>query len=258
MSIFSDNLRYLRERFGESQQKTADKLDIKRGRYEPYESGKVEPPYTLLVKLSRHYGISIDLLLTVDLRKYKIEELFRLADNRIVLPIAVDQQGKNLIEIVPHKARMGYASGYADPDFIDGLQTLSLPFLKNGKFRAFPGSGDSMPPHKDSSFIIGEYVEQLSDVKEGKTYVLVTRNDGIVYKRISRSGDTFFTAVSDNAAYAPYELPHAEILEIWAFVCSIETEAFEPDDLKLETIREMFHELRHEIRKIKPNKMPLN
>ncbi|NUY81928.1 helix-turn-helix domain-containing protein [Flavobacterium sp. MAH-1] len=248
MSIFSDNLRYLRESRNESQQKTAEALDIKRGRYEPYESGKVEPPYEMLVRLSRFYGISIDLLLTVDLRKYDIEDMLRLADNRIVLPIAVDQHGENLIEVVPHKARLGYASGYADPEFIESLQTLSLPFLRNGKFRAFPASGDSMPPHRDSSYIIGKHLENLGDVSDGKTYILVTKNDGIVYKRLSRNANSSFTASSDNIVYAPYVVEYREILEVWEFVCSIETEAFAPDDVDVETVRGMFQELRKEIR----------
>jgi hypothetical protein len=48
-------------------------------------------------------------------RKY-IEDLLKLGDNRILLPITVDQQGENIIEIVPHKAQAGYLSGYADPN----------------------------------------------------------------------------------------------------------------------------------------------
>lgn len=251
MSVFSENLRYLRETRNESQQKAADQLEIKRSRYEPYESGKTEPPYELLIKMSRHYSISIDLMLTVDLRKYHKDELLRLDDNRIVLPIAVDDSGKNLIEIIPHKAQMGYASSYADPEFIESLQTISLPFLSNGKFRAFPGSGDSMPPHKDSSFIVGKYVEQLGEVRDGKTYVLVTKNDGIVYKRLNRTGKTSFSAISNNVIYAPYEVRYSEILEIWEFVCSIETEAFQPDDLGTETVKGMFQELKREISAIR-------
>jgi len=251
MSIFSDNLRYLRESRNETQQKTADRLGIKRGRYEPYESGKVEPPYEILLKISRHYGISIDLLLTVDLRKYDLDELLTLDDNRIVLPITIDREGENLIEIVPHKARMGYATGYADPEFIESLQTLSLPFLRNGRFRAFPADGDSMPPHRNSSYIVGRYVENLGEVSNGKTYVLVTKNDGIVYKRLNRNNDTSFTAKSDNPLYPPYQVKYSEILEIWEFVCSIETEAFQPDDPGVVTVKEMFLEIKKEIGELK-------
>jgi hypothetical protein len=46
-------------------------------------------------------------------QKIPIED-FKAGDNRILLPITVDQQGENIIEIVPHKAQAGYLSGYAD------------------------------------------------------------------------------------------------------------------------------------------------
>jgi hypothetical protein len=45
--------------------------------------------------------------------------------------------------------------------------TYLTTFLRNGKFRAFPVDGDSMP-HKKGSFIVGQYVERLGDVMDGK------------------------------------------------------------------------------------------
>jgi transcriptional regulator with XRE-family HTH domain len=230
MSIFSDNLRYLREMRKKSQQQTAESLEIKRGRYEPYESGKVEPPYEMLKRIARHYGISIDLLLSVDVRKYRIEELLTLDDNRIVLPIMVDAQGDNLVEIVTHKAKAGYAAGgYADVGFISELDHIRLPWLnRNEKYRTFPIDGDSMPPHNDQSYIIGKYVERLSDITDGKTYVVVTKNREMVYKRVSRKGRALVLA-SDNRFYAPYEIPVSEVAEIWEYAGSLERSGFTPE-----------------------------
>lgn len=51
---------------------------------------------------------------------------------------------------------MGSLNGYGDPEFIEGLQTISLPFLRNGRFRAFPVTGDSMPPYNHGTFIVGK------------------------------------------------------------------------------------------------------
>src|SRR5690606_13872995 len=121
---------------------------------------------------------------SVDLRKIPLQDLISLPDNRIVLPVAVNEQGHNTIEVIPHKAQMGYLSGYSDPEYIEQLQRLSLPFLQNGTFRAFPAGGDSMPPHKEGALIIGKYVERSADLKEGKTYVFITRSEGISYKRL--------------------------------------------------------------------------
>src|SRR5690606_4336144 len=143
MSLLSENIRYLRSQLGHSQQKVADNLIITRGRYSKYEDGATEPPLDILLKISRYYHVSIDLLLSVDLRKISLKEIMKLADNRILLPITVNRRGENKIEIVPHKASMGYLASYADPEYIENLQTISLPFLGMGKFRAFPVEGDS-------------------------------------------------------------------------------------------------------------------
>lgn len=243
MSLFSDNLRYLRENREETQSGTARSLDIKRSRYEPYESGKTEPPYEILKKLSRHFGISIDLLLSIDVRKYKIDELLKLDDNRIVLPIVVDQYGENLVEVVPHKTRAGYLTGYADPEYIGSLQKISLPFLGTGKFRAFPIDGDSMPPHNDDTYIIGRYVENLGEIRKNKTYIFITANDGMTYKRLDEKSDMDLTVKSDNIIYSPYKIRLSDIIEIWEFAGSMSTKEAEPNDLSDAGLKQAIVEL---------------
>lgn len=250
MSLFSDNLKYLRGQRALTQGGVADELKITRARLHKYEDGTSQPPIELLRKISNYYHVSIDLLVSVDLRKIPMDDLLKLEDNRILLPITVDRQGENFIEIIPHKAKAGYASGYADPEFIESLQQVSLPFLKNGKFRAFPVEGDSMPPHKGGSFIVGRYVEKLGDVRDGKTYILLTRNDGIVYKRLNKNGRNL-TLQSDNSVYRPYEVKASEVLEIWEYACSIATEEFLPDDMGVENVKDMLREIRNDIAELK-------
>lgn len=250
MSVFSDNLRYLRLSNEETQQQIADSLDIKRSRYEPYESGKIEPPYDILRKISLHLRISIDLLLTVDVRKYDLSDLVKLDDNRIVLPIKVDKTGKNLIEVVPHKARAGYLTGYADPEYIESLQQVSMPFLGPGKFRAFPISGDSMPPHDAESLIIGRYVENLGEIKKDRTYILVTSSEGIIYKRLSSKNPDSLTVASDNLIYNPYVIKLSDILEIWEYVAHIGQNDNAPE-INSEDPKIMFKNVMRELEGIK-------
>ena len=198
MSILSDNMRFLRTMQKFSQQKIADTLFITRGRYAKYEDGSSEPPIEILMRISKYFSISIDLLVGVDLRKYPLEEMLNLPDNRVLVPITVDTSGNNQIEIIPQKASMGYLNGYSDPDYIESLQTISLPFLRNGKYRAFPASGDSMPPYKDGTYIVGKYVENLADLKTDKTYIFIKINDGIIYKRFQFHEGNFLCVKSDN------------------------------------------------------------
>ncbi|WP_396159416.1 XRE family transcriptional regulator [Flavobacterium sp.] len=245
MSIFSDNLRYLRVKSGMTQQKIADALLIPRERYAKYEAF-TDPPLDCLQKISRYYHVSIDLLLSFDIRRVPYENLIQLEENRILLPITVDSNGENKIEILSEKAQAGYLTGYSDPEFIEALQHISLPFLRNGKYRAFPVTGDSMPPHKEGSFVVGEYIERLSDVVDGKTYILVTKTNGIVYKRLDKKGNNSLVAKSDNTIYEPYEVNASEVLEIWRYACSIATKEFEQDDLGVMSVKDVLQGIRHD------------
>jgi transcriptional regulator with XRE-family HTH domain len=255
MSVFSENLRLLRANIGLSQQKMADELIITRVRFAKYEEGKSEPPFDILKRISKYFHVSIDILINVELSKIPLNSLLKMEDNRILLPITVDKSGQDYIEILPYKAKAGYLSGYSDPEFIENLQQMHLPFLSKGKYRAFPIEGDSMPPHNEKSFIVGRYIEKLTDIKEGKTYVVLSKNDGVVYKRIFKKPrqQNIFLLHSDNAVYKTYEVQASEILEIWEHVCSFCTQEYQPDDLDAMNIKDILHQLRLEIQDLKKN-----
>ncbi len=235
MKILSDNLRYLRDLKKLSQQDLADHLNISRTALSKYEIEKSEPPLYVMQRISAFFFISIDILISVDLSKTDIQKLLKMEDNRILLPILVDKTGKDFIEIIPHKTIAGYLTGYSDPEFIEQLQSFSLPMLRSGKYRAFAIEGDSMPPHESGSFIIGRYVEKLVNITDGKTYVVLTQNDGIVYKRLSRKDDNTFSFQSDNELYKPYEVNANEIIEVWEFASSIATKEADADLSKQST-----------------------
>lgn len=96
MSLFSDNLRVLRDKKNLTQEKLAESLKITRERYVKYEYGTSEAPYDVLKKIANFHHISIDLLLSVDIRKIPTEDLLKLEDNRLVLPIMVDSQERTI------------------------------------------------------------------------------------------------------------------------------------------------------------------
>ena len=251
MSILSENIRYLRGKLNLSQQRVADDLLITRGRYGKYEDGATEPPLDILVRISKYYNVSIDLLVTINVSKYSIDEIMELPDNRIVLPIRVDSNGNDEIEIIPQKASMGYLNGYGDPEYIESLDTISLPFLKGGKFRAFPAEGDSMPPYKNGTYIVGKYIENLSDLRTDRTYVFITTNDGISYKRFQFHEADGIWVKADNSFYEPYKIPLSEIKEIWEFACSITTKEYAADEFSERNIQNFIAEIKTDIKHIK-------
>jgi transcriptional regulator with XRE-family HTH domain len=53
------------------------------GRYVKYEDGTSEAPYEILKKIAQYYQVSIDLLLSVDIRKVEVSDLLKLENNRL-------------------------------------------------------------------------------------------------------------------------------------------------------------------------------
>lgn len=251
MSLFSDNIRALRLKHKISQEKLAESLQITRGRYVKYEDGTSEAPYDILKKIAQHYHISIDLLLSVDVRKIDVQDLLKLENNRLILPIQVDREGDDFIEIVTQKVKAGYLNGYADPEYIENLQQISLPFLGPGKHRGFPVEGDSMPPHEDGSIIIGRYVERLGEVQDGKTYILITKSEGMVYKRLNKNKKNILVLESDNSFYPKYDVKVSDILEIWEYECNIGRSDKRQEMSETQITKELLLEVKREVSEIK-------
>lgn len=226
MNRLPANLAHLRKLKGLSQEHLATDLDIKKSRLGAYEEGRSEPPIDLLIRFSEYFRLPIDILIKKDLSKTETLPSIEIGNQRILFPITVDKNNRGLVEIVELKASAGYLNGYGDPEYIETLPKMQLPFAKNGTHRAFPIKGDSMPPLKTGSLIVGKFVDDLSSLKDGKTYILITQNDGIVYKRIrhDKKNKNLIYLHSDNPSYEPYPVHIKEILEAWSFVSSINQE----------------------------------
>ena len=143
--------------------------------------------------------------------------------------------------------------GYDDPEYIEQLEKIKLPFLPSGKHRAFPIKGDSMLPMKDGSYVVAEFVENITDIKNGTSYIIVTKNDGMTYKRVYSQIEEKRSLLlkPDNREYQSYEVPLEEVLELWKFTCSINTQEYEEHELKLSSIMQMFNGLGVELKQLK-------
>jgi len=254
MSFISKNIRYLRVAKQLSQEQLAEQLNITRSRVGSYEEGRSEPNIETLILLSNYFKIPVDALVKNNLTKAEGKPFIDIGNNRVLFPIAVTTNDDNVIEIVPIKASAGYLDGYTDPEFIEQLQHVSLPFLSKEKCRAFPIKGDSMPPLKEGALVIGKFIEDYTTIKSGKTYVLLTRNDGLVYKRVNNLLQTeqAFELVSDNRLYAPYKIKVDEVLEIWEYVCVITSDVAQPEEpLANQAIVQILHKMQADIEALK-------
>lgn len=249
MKYIQANIRHLRTLKQISQERFADDLGWSRSMVGSYEEGRSEPPIDRLIDLSKYFRIPIDILVKNDLRRATDTSFIEVGSKRVLFPVTVDQDNEDLIEIVPAKASAGYLDGYDDPEYIEQLQKIKLPFLPTGTHRAFPIKGDSMLPVKDGSFIVARFVEDVREVKDGRTYIVLTKNDGLVYKRLYNHIEDRQSLLlrSDNKAYQPFEVSIEEVLELWEFTCCINTQEYDEKELKLSSIMSMFQELKVEL-----------
>lgn len=187
----------------------ADKLQIKRSLLGAYEECRAEPRYPVLERLSDLFHVSIDDLLRLDMTICHGSYQDRRRE--------IKSEPRQVIEYVPVKAAAGYASGYGDQEFIEELNTFTLPMLGPGHFRAFEISGESMLPVVPGSVVVAHQIESWSDIRSNQAYVILTRSDGIVFKRILKNNrnKSKLTLVSDNPQYEPYAISMKEVLELW-------------------------------------------
>ena len=178
-----------------------------------------------------------------------------------VLSITVNEEQDENIELIPQKAAAGYLNGYADPEYIKEQPRFKLPFLpKNASYRAFEISGDSMLPIKSGTIVIGSYIEQIQDIKNGKTYILLTESEGVVFKRVfnylEEKGNLYL--VSDNRMYTPYEIDPADVIEIWEAKAYISVDFTDPhlaaaQDVSVDELATIVMDLKKEISHLKRN-----
>jgi len=237
---FAPNIKFLRKRRGRTQDDVAVALNLKRSTLSGYENGVAQPGIEVLVSFSRYFNMSIDTMLKIDMSKLSESQLGELergydayvkGSNLRVLTTTVNEDNQENIELVPEKAKAGYTTGYADPEYIGELPRFRLPFLSDKrKYRTFQLKGDSMLPIPDGSWVTGEFVQDWRDIKNGKAYVVFTINDGIVFKIVENNLQNAGKLVlySLNPVYEPYEVHINEVKEIWKFVNYISNELPEP------------------------------
>lgn len=241
MNYFGNNIKLLRKRKKRTQTEVAEALEIKRTTVNALENAISQPTVSHLQRFSKYFGIAIDTLLNIDLNKLSESQftdlqngfdVFIRGTKLRVIATTVDSQNNDNIELVNEKAKAGYVNSFADPEYIGNLPVFQLPFLsKEKKYRAFSIEGDSMLPIPDGAIVIGEFIQDFSNIKSGVAHVVVTRDEGIVFKMLENNIAEYrsLRLVSLNHEYKPYTVPITDVKEVWKFVCFLNTEIPEPE-----------------------------
>jgi transcriptional regulator with XRE-family HTH domain len=255
---FAQNIKLLRKRRNRTQDELAHILGMKRSTLSGYENEVAEPSIQALMAFSKYFGVAVDTLIRINLESLsesQLSELERGNDVYLrgsklrVLATTVDEENEENIELVNEKAKAGYTNGFADPEFIQQLPTFQLPFLSpSRKYRTFQLSGNSMLPIPDKAWVTGEFLQDWNQIVTGEAYVVLTLDDGIVFKIAENllEQEHKLTLISLNPAYEPFDVNVNEIKEVWRFVNYISAEIPEPvlpEEELIRTVADLKHDM---------------
>ena len=262
MIYLKENMKFLRKQHAMTQGQLAGLLDSKRSLIGSYEEGRGVPKLSIIGRMAEIFEVSMDNLLAVDLSKKELEVGRPKTENTNniggkglkVLSVVVTPENEELISIVPVKASAGYLNGRADADYIGQLPRFSMPvaeLLLGRSYRVFQLKGDSMLPLTPGSYVFCDYVEDAAEIREGKPYVLITSEEGIVYKRIYLPNENQLQLKSDNSEYESYTIETTSVLEIWRALGFLSFELPEPDTLNVQKLSTVVAKMQEALAKMK-------
>ncbi|MCT4629781.1 S24 family peptidase [Winogradskyella sp.] len=208
---------------------------------------KTKPGYDVLSSIIDEFQINPDYLFGKSDVMLKSEVALNPTYSGMPQVIAINQSGNENVIYVPVKARAGYLDGYGDPEYIETLPSFNMPHLTNGTFRCFEVKGNSMVrTFFDGDLVFGKYVEDLRDIKDGRVYVIVSKNDGIVLKRvinrIEERDKLILKSDNKDGNYPTYTINTEDIVEVWYVTMYASKQMPEPVD-----IYDRLHELESKI-----------
>jgi transcriptional regulator with XRE-family HTH domain len=252
------NIKFLRKKMRRTQDALSAELNIGRTTIANYEAGISEPNLENLLTFSRFFGVTLDDLLSKNMaaeaaemeKDQMLKGAFEQAKKPLIrrshieagygnVPriITVDNSGSDNIIYVPVKARAGYLLGYGDAEFIETLPTFRLPGLSNNTYRMFEVEGPSMAPnvlHGDR--VIGEWVDNLNDVRDNRVYVVV-HSGGVAIKRVvnrlAERGKLYLKSdtIAHRHEFPTVEIDPADVKEIWYGRMKISSDFSEPAEV---------------------------
>jgi len=258
MDYLGLNIRHLRKSKGLTQSELAKNIGVNRAMIGSYEENRAVPKLSVLQDIAYFFSISIDDLIKLNLEKDSPGTADVTGSKLRVVTTVVDKSDKELITTVPIKASAGYTNGYADSEFVEELPHFSLPLTELSKdrtYRVFQIKGDSMLPLKSGSYIICEYLANWEDIIDNQPYIVISKDEGIVYKRlindINKSEE--FILKSDNPEYPEYSIKVNDVFEIWKALgfISFDLPDKQPNDLDINKLHSMILNMKKDIDKLK-------
>lgn len=142
-----------------------------------------------------------------------------------------------------------YIERFNQAEYIRRLPTFEFPLLPHATYRAFEAGDDFT---YSGSFLIGQFVGNWYDIADGKLYVLVARNLGVVCRRVYNQVKIKGTLLlsSDKATIPTFEVPLKDVLEVWEIKAFFSAVLPEPT-VSLDHLRHLVNQMQEELNRIK-------
>ena len=183
------------------------------------ERKRTKPGFDLLNNIINQCKINTDYLFGTSDTVFTYENTNK---NQLGMPkvITINDSGEENVSFIGVQARAGYLNGYGDPEYIENQPSFSMPTLNNGTYRCFEIKGNSMSTTLyDGDLLFGKFTEDFEDIVDGRIYVIVSKNNGVVVKRvlnrIKESGKLILKSDNRDGNYPMYSIDAEEILEVW-------------------------------------------
>jgi transcriptional regulator with XRE-family HTH domain len=138
-----------------------------------------------------------------------------------------------------------YLVKHSDFYFLKTLSLFNIPTLTNGEFRAFEAGEDFA---FEGALLVGSLIRNWHEISDGKNYILVTKTQGIIYRRVYNQVKIKGTLLlsTDNNRFPSSEISFTDVIETWeikAFVSHILPEPATPYSKLGNLVDEMKFEL---------------
>ena len=234
-SFIGQNIKKIRQAKHISQSDFAALFDLSRPSVGAYEEGRTEPKIETLIQISRHFNISIDVLLT---RELSSKDIFSLGLLNKKLDKAHEVQPKQFKErvapFVSNDEKVNFLVSRQDKSYIDNLPKVGIPDGVQKIDLILENEGTKLEVDnkgiRHGNILFCNKEAKLTSEPE-KLWVLIM-SDEIIVGRVSQSGKEHLNVTFDNPINEPIRLEKHTIEEIYLVQGVYSSDTSQPNALE--------------------------
>ena len=224
MSFIGKNIKKIRTVKNLSQAGFAQLFNLARPSVGAYEEGRSEPKMETVVQIARHFGLSIDLLLTKELTVNELYgfDLFKqeLKNAPSLIKVATPAPAPEIV-LVKASQTLEYIVNRKEKAYLEQLPVVQFPVELKNTGRAFEQAGSEMQYRESGIFngdlLLAELVDTSAhnSLTSGLVYIIVLQSSIVIRRLLEISAENKLSLKADNPDYALLEIPLSDVLEIW-------------------------------------------